>query len=510
MSSLNAKAGPGKKVTPGARDTAVAVDDVGSSAAREASPSPLHYHTSITTPLDAISTPPIERGVLHSLCDRADFTAESWVMATAAPDHMTPWASDFRTYIPYENSTNGVVFAGGETHFKILGIGTVRRHVKIPNGYASIQMDDVLHVDGIEKRFLSISRLSRHGLNISLTNTGAEIWKPSADFRSMGVRSDLWYWHLHPKNPDSVQLDEIERLPIKVWHERMGHLDWVAINKVRNQDSPLIGIKLDNSEPSTFCEGCITGIWERRTFKSSGRPRATRPLEIIHSGLDGPMESSSIDGNRYFILFVDDYTSHVWVTFMKSKEQTLEAFKTFSTMIRERTGRNIKSFRSDRAGEFMSAEFSQFLQESGISRKTSRQQKGFAEYMAETLLDGARAMLQHSGLSKGFWSEAVATAAYLYNRSPCKSLGWKTPHELLNGRTPDVSYLRVFGCRARVHTPDDQRTKWDAKSHQMIFVGYESDSKAYRLWSPRAGSIVVSRSARFDESFFPRRSIPPF
>ena len=98
----------------------------------------------------------------------------------------------------------------------------------------------------------------------------------------------------------------------------------------------------------------------------------------------------------------------------------------------------------------MSAEFSKFLEESGISRKTSAprtpQQNGLAERMMRTLVGSARAMLQHSGLSKGFWSEAVATAVHIHNRSPRKGLDWKTPHELFNGHIPDISYLRVFGC----------------------------------------------------------------
>lgn len=510
MSSSDAKAGPGKEVAPEAREAAAAVDDTGTSIAHEAFPSPLHCHTGTAVLPDDMSTPPAERGALHFLCDRANFAAESWLMTTTTANHITPWASDFNTYTPYENPTDRAVFVGVETYFKVLGIGTVIRHVKTSNGYTQIQMKDVLHVDGVKMRFLSISSLSRHGFNVSLSNTGAEIQRPPLNFYSIGEGSDLWYWHLHPKRPGSVQLDAIEPLPITIWHERMGHLDWVAIKKVRNQISPLIGISLDDSEPRTSCKGCITGIWERRTFKPSGRPRATGPLEIIHSGLDGPMEPSFIGGSRCFVVFVDDYTNHVWVAFLKSKNQTLEAFKKFYTKVRERTGRNIKIFRPDRSQEFMSDEFSHFLGESKISRKGPGQQEVFAEHMVNTLLHGAQVILQHSGLPTGFWSEAVATAVYLYNRSPCESLSWKTPHELLNGRTPDISYLRVFGCCAWVHTPEDQRTKLDANGQPMIFVGYESDAKAYRFWSPRAGSTVVSTNARFDESFFPLRSISPF
>ena len=163
----------------------------------------------------------------------------------------------------------------------------------------------------------------------------------------------------------------------------------------------------------------------------------------------------------------------------------------------------------------MSEEFSRFLEESGISRETSAprtpQQNGFAERMMRMLVGSARAMLQHTGLSKGFWSEAVAAAAHIHNRSPQRGLGWKTPHELLRGRAPDISYLRVFGCRAWVYTPKDRQKKWDANSQPMIFVGYEPGSKSYRLWNPRIRSIVISMSVRFNETYFPRKPVqdPP-
>jgi transposase InsO family protein len=378
-----------------------------------------------------------------------------------------------------------------------------------------MEMDNVLHVDGIKKRFLSTDRLVRKGFRISFANAGAEIRHSSNQFCTVGIRNGPYYWHhLYPRNPDVANLNAVENLPIQIWHERMGHLNWDAIKRVRKEDSPLLGIKLDSSEPHGTCEGCIAGKEKRRTFRSSSNC-TSEPLEIIHSDLAGPMESVSIGGNRYFVIFLDGATSHVWVVFMKTKDQTLGVFKTFTAMIQKLTGRNVKIFRSDCGGEFMSEEFSKFLENSGISRETSAprtpQQNGFAERMMRTLVGSARAMLQHAGLSKGFWSEAVAAAAHIHNRSPRRGLGWKTPHELLRGRTPDISYLRVFGCRAWVYTPKDQRKKWDANSQPMIFVGYEPGSKSYRLWNPRTRSIVISASVRFDETYFPRKPVqdPP-
>lgn len=74
-------------------------------------------------------------------------------------------------------------------------------------------------------------------------------------------------------------------------------------------------------------------------------------------------------------------------------------------------------------------------------------------------------MLADSKLPKKFWAEALSTAAYLKNRSPTKALS-RTPFEVCevwSGKQPDVSHLRVFGCRAYAHVPRDEKGKLDAK-----------------------------------------------
>ena len=96
-------------------------------------------------------------------------------------------------------------------------------------------------------------------------------------------------------------------------------------------------------------------------------------------------------------------------------------------MIEKQTGRKIKFFCSDQGGKFTSKEFSDFLEEQGILRETTApytlEQNGLAERMNQTLASGANSMFQHSGLSMGFWVDAMATAAHVINRSPHKGLG---------------------------------------------------------------------------------------
>ena len=83
-----------------------------------------------------------------------------------------------------------------------------------------MEMENVLHVNGIKKRFLSTDRLVRKGFRVTFTNAGAKICDSSNRFCSIGVHIGPYYWHsLYPQNPDAARLNAVEILPIKTWHE---------------------------------------------------------------------------------------------------------------------------------------------------------------------------------------------------------------------------------------------------------------------------------------------------
>ena len=88
-------------------------------------------------------------------------------------------------------------------------------------------------------------------------------------------------------------------------------------------------------------------------------------------------------------------------------------------------------------------------------------------------------MMHNAGQDKKFWAEAVCTAVMIRNRSPTVSLDNMTPYEYFYGRKPDVSHFKVFGCKAYMHVPKENRKKWDSKTKKCIFVGYRITSKGY-------------------------------
>jgi len=89
---------------------------------------------------------------------------------------------------------------------------------------------------------------------------------------------------------------------------------------------------------------------------------------------------------------------------------------------------------------------------------------------------------------------------FILNRSPTKALKGVTPYEAWHGRKPNVSYLKTFGCIGHVKKVKPGLAKLDDRSVKAVFLGYESGTKAYRLYDPVRGKVLVSRDVVFDEA----------
>ena len=113
--------------------------------------------------------------------------------------------------------------------------------------------------------------------------------------------------------------------------------------------------------------------------------------------------------------------------------------------------------------------------------------------------------MYNAGQDKKFWAEAVCTAVIIRNRSPTVAVDNVTPYECFYGSKPDVSHFKVFGCKAYMHVPKENRKKWDSKTKKGIFVAYSITSKGYRLYDPVSRKICVSRDVLFDEDEFIQR-----
>jgi hypothetical protein len=262
------------------------------------------------------------------------------------------------------------------------------------------------------------------------------------------------------------------------------------------------------------CVDCIKGKQTTKTIK--GAKRSYEILEIIHTDICGPFPTPYLNGQRYFISFIDDHTRFMYLYLLNDKAEALNAFKTYKVEVEKQKEKKIKIVRSDRGGEYygrytdkgqMIGPFAKFLEEEGIvaqyTMPSTPQQNGVAERRNCTLMDMVRSMLSNSHLPLFLWSEALKTVVYVLNRVPSKAVP-KTPFELGNGWKPSLNHLHICGCPAEVRIYNPNLKKLDPRTTIGFFMGYAVNSKGFRFYYPsHSPRIVESINAKFIEDIEP-------
>src|SRR5664279_524135 len=161
------------------------------------------------------------------------------------------------------------------------------------------------------------------------------------------------------------------------------------------------------------------------------------------------------------------------------------------------------AIRSDNGSEFKNYTVEGFLSDEGIAHQYSTpytpQQNGVAERKNRTLMDAARTMIAEYSSPYNFWTEAVATACHATNRLYLRKLLNKTPYDILLGKKPDLSYFRVFGYKCYILKKGNRLSKFETRSYEGIFVGYATNSHAYRIYNKSTGQVEEASDVKFDE-----------
>ncbi|GJX19545.1 putative ribonuclease H-like domain-containing protein [Tanacetum coccineum] len=192
-----------------------------------------------------------------------------------------------------------------------------------------------------------------------------------------------------------------------------------------------------------------------------------------------------------------------WVFFLATKDETSGILKSFITEIENLVDKKVKIIRCTNGTEFKNRVISEFCENKSIKMEFSvartPQQNGVAERRNMTLIEAARTMLADSKLPTTFWAEAVNTVCYVQNRVLVVKPHNKTPYELFRGRTPALSFMRLFGCHVIILNTLDYLGKFDGKSGKGFFVGYLLNSIAFRVYNIRTRKVKESLHSRFLE-----------
>ncbi|GJW60476.1 retrovirus-related pol polyprotein from transposon TNT 1-94 [Tanacetum coccineum] len=219
--------------------------------------------------------------------------------------------------------------------------------------------------------------------------------------------------------------------------------------------------------------------------------------------LCGPIRVKSINGKRYVLVIVDDYSPYTWVYFLRSKDEAPEEIKTFLKKIIVLLQALVIIVRTDNSTEFKNQVLKEYFDIVGISHQASSVrtplQNGVAERRNRTLVEAARTVLIFSRALLLLRAEAIATACYTQNLSIIHRQFNKTPYELINGRKLDISFLHVFEALCYPKNDHEDIGKLDAKGDIGFFIGYSANSCAHRIYNRRTKKIMETMNVTFNE-----------
>nr|GEU65991.1 hypothetical protein [Tanacetum cinerariifolium] len=153
-----------------------------------------------------------------------------------------------------------------------------------------------------------------------------------------------------------------------------------------------------------------------------------------------------------------------------TKNETSRILKTFITEIENPVDKKVKIIRCDNGTEFKNSVMNKFCEEKDSKLRTT------------------------------FWAEAVNIACYVQNRVLVVKPHLKTPYELFRGRTHALSFMRPFGFHVTILNTLDQLGKFDRKSDEGFFVGYSTNSKAFRVYNTRTRKVEENLHINFLEN----------
>ena len=418
-----------------------------------------------------------------------EYSRNEWYVDSGASAHMTA----NKEWIKHANYTPCLseITVANNTKVPVLCSGNVRIST---NCNYDIMVKDVLCIPSLTTNLLSVNQLIKNGNKVVFEASQCYIRNKNNELVATAVSTNGVY-KLNIKVADCM-LAAPAVASAELWHRRLAHINCNDLNKMKN------GIVEGLSYPNTCdltkskCVTCCEGKQMRLPFTHVGQ-RSMETLDLIHADVCGPMETKSIAGSRYFVLFVDDHSRMNFIYFIKQKNEVFQTFKNFKVMVENQQNKKIKILRTDNGGEFCSGQMESYLTNEGIiHQKTNAytpEQNGVCERANKTIVEKARCLLFDAKLEKKFWAEACNTAVYLKNRSVTSTLRDITPYEAWHKVKPDLSHIRLFGSLVMVHIPKERRLKWDRKAETHILVGFSETVKGYRVYDLKRNIITVKR-----------------
>ncbi|GKE83500.1 retrovirus-related pol polyprotein from transposon TNT 1-94 [Tanacetum coccineum] len=192
--------------------------------------------------------------------------------------------------------------------------------------------------------------------------------------------------------------------------------------------------------------------------------------------LCGPMRVESINRKKYVLVIVDYYLRYTWTHFLRSKDETPEVLIDFLRLVQRGLHAQIRTVRTEKGIKFLNKTLHEYFSKEGIEHQTSVSQTP-----------------EQNG------AEAIATTCFTQNRSLVIPRHEKSPYHIINERKPSVKFFNIFGSLCYIVKDGENLDKMKEKDDACIFIGYSTQSRAYRVYNKRTRVIVETIYVNFDE-----------
>jgi transposase InsO family protein len=155
-----------------------------------------------------------------------------------------------------------------------------------------------------------------------------------------------------------------------LWHHRLAHVVMKNLLKLIKGEHvlELIDVCFEKDRP---CAVCQAGKQVGSNHQSKNVMSTSRPLELLHMDLFGPVAYLSIGGSKYGLVIVDDFSRFTWVFFVQDKFETQGTLKRFLRRVQNDFELKVKNIRSDNGSEFKNLQVEEYLEEEGIKHEFS-------------------------------------------------------------------------------------------------------------------------------------------
>nr|GEW31038.1 retrovirus-related Pol polyprotein from transposon TNT 1-94 [Tanacetum cinerariifolium] len=221
----------------------------------------------------------------------------------------------------------GTVRFGNDQFAPILGYGDLVQE--------NVTINRVYYVEGLNHNLFSVGQFCDADLKVAFRKSTCFVRDLQGnDLLTGNHGSDLYIISLQESTSSTPLCLKAKASPTQawLWHRRLSHLNFDYINLLSKKDI-LIGLPKLKYVKDQLCSSCELSKSKRSSFKSKAVPSSKGRLNLLHMDLCGPMRVASINGKKYILVIVDEYSRYTWTLFLRSKDETPEVLKEFLTMI---------------------------------------------------------------------------------------------------------------------------------------------------------------------------------